>query len=99
MAGGDDNGRGGVAGIMKGAAMKRGKGGGRLRPRAKVSPKLSKVHNSQILIENEDSVQAVAVDNGATSNKGRGGNLVVAKNHPTNAISLRYTAQSERSHS
>ncbi|KAH8998204.1 hypothetical protein EDB86DRAFT_2828491 [Lactarius hatsudake] len=41
-------------------------------------------------------VQAVAVDNGTTSNKGRGGNLVVDKNHPTNPKSL-CTVPRERS--
>jgi hypothetical protein len=40
-------------------------------------------------------VQAVAVESGATSNNGRGGNLVV-KDHPTNPISL-HAAPRERS--
>ena len=47
--------------------------------------------------DNGKSVQAVAVDNGATSKKiGRGGNLVIKKDHPTSPISL-HAAPSERS--
>ena len=43
------------------------------------------------------SVQAVAVDSGATSKKnGRGGNSVIKKDHPTSPISL-HAAPSERS--
>ena len=40
------------------------------------------------------SVVAATVDSGATSYEGRGGNLIVVKDHPTNPISL-YTAPRE----
>jgi hypothetical protein len=64
------------------AAVKGGGGEGgktKAKTKTKIAAKSQARDHSQIPSGKGDSVLAVAVENGATSNKGRGGNLVAVK--------------------
>jgi hypothetical protein len=53
------------------------------KTKTKTSQELRKEHHRQNLTGKSDVMWATAVDNGATSNKGRGGNLVAKTTPPT----------------